>query len=435
MNKQIELVCRDARRMDDPVTRGDRHFFLVNVLDIPKGIPKHPNPRDQNINRGIWKKIVKSLLNDPDGGGEPNAFAVKNKGITMLATSVRRSGPEAGHRYVIEFDGDHNGIADGAHTYELILENQDRIRELNKDAENGDKIEQFVEVRVLTGSRLPDLVSDIAGGLNTGVQVQVASLANLANHFEWIKEAIKNAPYKDEIAFKQFEDGKYAVADILCLLDLFNIDDFPLDEEKYPTRAYDSQNRLLASFVKVVEEKAKDPAAPIHQWEKTTPLLLEILEFADIISSGAVGLYDAMGKKRGAALSFVKANVERKTKGTKVMGEQEYPFTFLGTTGKTQLMRGALMPMLGAFRFLVEQDHNGYYRWKIPFTEVKAMWTELGGSLMEKTRASSEELGYKPDAIGKSRNHWDVLYNTVTAYFLQKEMKLMKERMEKQQAR
>ena len=80
------------------------------------GIPKDPNPRDQNINRAVWKRIAKSLLNDPDGGGQPNAFGVKNKGITILATSVKRAGSEDGNRYVIELDGTAKGIADGAHT-------------------------------------------------------------------------------------------------------------------------------------------------------------------------------------------------------------------------------------------------------------------------------------------------------------------------------
>jgi hypothetical protein len=112
--------------------------------------------------------------------------------------------------------------------------------------------------------------------------------------------------------------------------------------------------------------------------------------------------------------------------------DREYKFTFLGTTGKNALYRGALIPMLGAFRCVVEEDPDtGYYRWKIPFSEVKAMWNELGGVLMEKTQASSEELGRKPDAIGKSQNHWGVLYSTVTAHFLRNEM----EKIQKQLAR
>ena len=426
----VELRCRDARRIDDPVTRGDRHFFVVNVLDIPKDIPTDPNPREQAIDRRIYRRIGKSLINDDEDGGEKNAFFVKNKGITILATSVRKVGPADGHRYILEFEGETNGIVDGAHTYKLILENQDYIRAFNEDA-NDDRIEQYVEVRVLTGPRLPDLVSDIAGGLNTGVQVTPASLANLDHHFNWLKEAIKDAPFKDKIAFKQFEEGEYTVTDILCILDLFNIDDFPIDGDKFPTRAYDSANRLLAAYIQAAEARVKNPDGPPHQWEKTKPLVLEILELCDLISSRGVTLYNERGAKRGGALSWVRGNVQRKTKQGIKSIERNYPFTFLGTTGKAALYRGALMPMLGAFRCVVEEDHDGYYRWKIPFAEIKAMWNELGGVLMERTQASSEALGRKPDAIGKSQNHWSVLYSTVTTHFLRNEM----ERIQKQLAR
>jgi len=429
--QNVVLRCRDARRIDDPVTRGDRHFFVVDVLDIPKDIPTSPNPRDQAIDRGIYKRIGKSLINDDDDGGEKNAFFVKNKGITILATSVRKTGPDDGHRYILEFEGEANGIADGAHTYSLILENQDYIRAFNEGA-NGDKIEQYVEVRVLTGPRLPDLVSDIAGGLNTGIQVQAASLANLAHHFDWLKDAIKDAVFKDKLAFKQFEEGDYTVTDILCILDLFNIDDFPVEGDKFPTRAYDSANRLLASYIPAAEARAKSADAPPHQWMKTKPLVLEILELHDLISSTGVTLYNDRGAKRGGGLSWVRGKVQRKTKDGMAWMDRTYQFTFLGTTGKTALYRGALIPMLGAFRCVVEEDPDtGYYRWKIPFAEVKAMWNELGGLLMEKTQASSEELGRKPDAIGKSRNHWGVLYSTVTAHFLRNEV----ERMQNQLAR
>jgi len=417
--------------MEDPVTRGDRHFLIVNVLDIPKGVPTSPNPRDQDIDRAIYKRIRKSLINEEDGGGEPNAFFVKNKGITILATSIRKIGPADSHRYILEFEGEANGIADGAHTYNLILENQGYIRDFNETAEDDKRIEQYVEVRVLIGPRIPDLVTDIAGGLNTGVQVQPASLANLDGHFEWLKEAIKGAPFEDKIAYKQFQDGEYTVTEILCILDLFNIGDFPVDGDKFPTRAYDSPNRLLASYIPTAERSAKETEAPPHQWEKTKPLVLNMLELHDLVSSSGRDLYNQRGSKRGGALSFVRGKVQRKQKiGPSILVDRTYNFTFAGTTGHYTLYRGALMPMLGAFRCLVEEDlDTGYYRWRIPFSQVKAMWMELGGLLMERTQASSEDLGRKPDAIGKSHNHWSVLYSTVTTHFLRTQMAKMQKQL------
>jgi hypothetical protein len=247
-----------------------------------------------------------------------------------------------------------------------------------------------------------------------------------------LKDAIKDAPFKDKVAFKQFEEGEYTVTDLLCILDLFNIDDFSPEGDKFPTRAYDSANRLLASYISAAEERARKPEGSLHQWEKTTPLVMEILELHDIISSTGVAKYNDRGAKRGGGLAWVRGKVQRKTKEGLVWMDRTYTFTFLGTTGKTALYRGALIPMLGAFRCVIEEDpETGYYRWKIPFAEVKAMWNDLGGVLMERTQASSEELGRKPDAIGKSQNHWGVLYSTVTARFLRNEM----EKIQKQLAR
>lgn len=430
----IQLRARDARRIEDPVTRGDRHFFVVNVLDIPQGIPTNPNPRDQDIDRAIYKRIAKSLLNDEDQGGEKNAFFVKNKGITILATSVRRVGAPDGQRYLLEFDGEANGIADGAHTYKLILEHQHEIQAFNKDAPDDHKIDQYVEVRVLTGPRLSDLFLDIAGGLNTGVQVQPAALANLAHHFDWLKDVLRNSPYEDKIAFKQFEDGEFTVTDVLCILDLFNIIDFPVDGDRYPTRAYDSANRLLSAYIPIAEGCQRDPTLRPHQWEKTAPLVHDILELHDLISSTGAALYNerAPGKRFAGNLSWIKAKVSRRTKEGISQVDREYKFVFLGTTGPKQLYRGALMPMLGAFRCLIEEDPDSvYYRWKVPFRQVKEIWKELGGILMEKTQASSEDLGRKPDALGKSHNHWSVLYSAVATHVLRREV----ERMQRQAAR
>jgi hypothetical protein len=126
----------------------------------------------------------------------------------------------------------------------------------------------------------------------------------------------------------------------------------------------------------------------------------------------------------------VRGKIQRKTKDGLVWMDRTYRFTFMGTSGKHALFRGALMPMLGAFRCLVEEDpETGYYRWKIPFSQVKGIWQELGGLLMERTQASSEDLGRKPDAIGKSHNHWSVLYSTVTTHFLRSQMEKMQKQL------
>src|SRR4051812_49374499 len=82
-NATFKFPVRVARRMPDPTFVGaQRHLFLVRAEDLPQGLPKAPNPRAQRTDRGVYKDVARSLLNEE---GTPNTFHLKNKGITILA--------------------------------------------------------------------------------------------------------------------------------------------------------------------------------------------------------------------------------------------------------------------------------------------------------------------------------------------------------------
>src|SRR3954453_22047452 len=119
----FHLPVRLARRMPDPTFVGaQRHLFTVRADDVPQGLPLAPNPRAQRTDRGVYKDVARSLLNEE---GTPNTFHLKNKGITILA----QDGKELGNStYEVE-SGTEDGIVDGAHTYDIILAGQDRIAE------------------------------------------------------------------------------------------------------------------------------------------------------------------------------------------------------------------------------------------------------------------------------------------------------------------
>src|SRR5690606_24146990 len=87
--------------------------------------------------------------------------------------------------------------------------------------------DQYVKFEILVD--VPeDLITEIAGGLNTAVQVQEMSLANLGERFEWIKEALRGEPYDSAIAYKENEaDKELDVRDIVAYMTLFNIDLYP----------------------------------------------------------------------------------------------------------------------------------------------------------------------------------------------------------------
>ena len=112
-------------------------------------------------------------------------------------------------------------------------------------------------------------------------------------------------------------------------------------------------------------------------------------------------LHNKAGGK-GGKLAFVESRKRGK-----------YEFPFVGKESETRLTRGALLPMLGAFRWMVAEDEDGDFTWKGSFDDVLELWRETGAELMRATQSTSDDLSRQPNLIGKSRNHWATLHSTV----------------------
>lgn len=382
---RFTFPVRFVRRIPDPVfPHCERHVLICAIEDLPAGLPTDPNPRKPRIDRLIWREIKRHLLNEE---GTPNTFHLKNKGITLIAARINKIDDEK----VELFFEPGQGIVDGGHTYVLLLENRQEIEELNASS-NGDspKIAQFIKLEVLTGIA-QDISPEIAGGLNTAVQVQEMSLMELQKEFHWIKDELRREPYAGDIAFREGENAPYDARDIVVFLDLFNVFDFPNDDADHPVRAYTSKAQVLASY------KAKQ-----KQYEKLRPILKDILTLHDIIAIEARDKQNAAGGK-GGKLAFVEA----RKRG-------HFDFTFIGKQSKYRLMGGALFPMLAAFRWMVTiNPKTQAAEWRDGFGAVRALWNKTGPELMRATQGTSDELGRKPYAIGRSRNHWASLHKTV----------------------
>jgi hypothetical protein len=380
-----------ARRIPDPIFTGSsRHVFLCAVEDMPSGLPKGANPREQNIDRGIYRDIMRSLLNEDCS---PNTFHLKNKGITILADEVVKSEDE--EALDVRFSSDEQGIVDGAHTYEIIMRGQSDLADLNAVPDSS-PIRQYVKVEVLTGLD-SGLVTEIAGGLNTAVQVQRMSLADLGDKFEWIKDELNTKDFLRYVAFRQNEVNEFDARDIIRLLDLFNIKEFPNDGTAYPIRAYSSKEGVLKHYLgKDGERDYSDNYVLLR------PLLNEILLLHDTISRYGRDLYNKGGGKRGGRLKFVETSKSKKM----------FKFPFIGEVYESRLSGGALLPMLGAFRAAVKFDSTtGAVSWNGGFSNVLRLWEKTGKDMMEATQETSEELGRNPNAIGKSKKHWAFLHN------------------------
>lgn len=384
-----KLVLRPAfaRRIPDPVFQTApqiiHHIFWVPAHTLVDGISYGPNARRPNTRKHVYKQVDESLMNE---NCLENTFHLKNLGISINASEVTKVAED---KYEITLaDSDFHGVLNGGHTLDLISR---RIRD------GSIPHTQYVKVEVRTG--VPnDWLPEIAGGLNTALQVEDMSLDDLKGAFEWIKVELADEPYFGAIAWSENDKGEYDARDLVSLLTCFHVGMFPNEKSTHPVEAYEKKSKALDVFRKDFDEN--DGA----EFQKLRPILKDILSLHDTIQ-----------------IEFAQAHVKNggKPRLLKIMdkkpedGKQVFHYTFIGKTSKERLQTGALYPILAAFRWMVEEDNDGDYRWRGGMNNVIARWKETAPDLVRKTFERSKELGYNANSIGKSRTHWDTLHQTV----------------------
>jgi hypothetical protein len=386
------LRARLARRMADPnfnKSSGlDHHLLMVNVSDLPRDLPMEANARRPNTNKQVYREVKRSLLNE---NGEPGSFHLKNKGIVIIAEEVSQKAG-TNDQYIITLDRTSQGILDGGHTYQIIMECQDAGL-LPED--------QYVFVQVRTG--VPKAwVPDISRGLNTALQVQDMSLDHLKGLFEWLKETLRPQSYYPIIAWSENDEGRYDARDIIAIMYLMNIDLFP-GSSQHPIAGYEKKSEALKAF-------EQHPAF----FRNARNVLPQMLYLHDLIAMTAAEAYnrgasEAGARGRGRGFKFVKVPTR----------SVDFPFIGPDATSDNVLEDAALYPILAAFRvFLKKKAYNGEYEWVGSFEEVKTAWNRLAYELMKITHETSDDVGRSNNAIGKSRTHWNLIYQRVENYKL-----------------
>jgi len=358
-----------ARRMPDPTFKAngvDRHILFVRVPAFPPGLEERldPNARRPDTDRRVYKE-VKSSLESNDG-----LFHLKNKGITLVARRVEKL-EEDEYALVLE---ENDGILDGGHTAHLIAEAN---RTLGRSLAN-----QYVKMEVLT-SLEPTLISDIAGGLNTSVQVQLMSLQNNRGGFNWLKALSDGKPYASRIAWSENDEGDVDARELIAILSMFDIASYPADPDAtQPVTAYSSKEATLKRYV-------EDPTGI----QRLSPIVGDILELYDHIALHSRSLWND-GRGRFGALKWVR-------QGTRVL-------PFINETVDAVPLPSALLPLVACFRqFITERD--GGLGWDRPFAQIKAEWLEQGLTLLRMTDDACNAAAHNPNKMGKSSAHWSGL--------------------------
>lgn len=400
MGKQVHRIhAFESRKVSHPVFESIKKYWLtVKATEFPSGISAAANAREPvGLNRMVYRDVKASLEGKE---ATPGSFDLMNKGITILALNVRLLDKDE-QVYELTVDDKEGGIVDGAHTAKII-------EKCNADGTTHP--DQYVEVFIRTGVE-DELITDIARGLNTGMQVAPKSIYNIDGVFDWLKAEVKGKPYQEMISWRESDTGDYDVRDLISMLELFNIFDFPNDGGKHPISAYEKWSIPLEKFAKDYEEN-NGKKLQNSKYYRLRPLLNDALALYDHIRHDFRESHNEAGGRAG------KMNiVEEAGKGRKL----DFPFGQLPPSGY-RLTKGAAYPMLAAFRNMVTLDGSGNATWQGGFKAVLRLWSEAMEELVEETYNATKEIGRMPDQLGKNRKHWDNLHMKIQLRLLRAQL-------------
>lgn len=399
------IFAHEMRKITHPVFADVAKYWLtVPAANFPSGISTSVNARDPvGLNRRVYRDVKESLLGE--SSAELGSFDLMNKGITILADEVRLIS-KARNEFEIIIDDEEGGIVDGAHTARIIAE---------ANVNGTIPSEQHVEVYIRTNI-VGSMITNIARGLNTSLQVAPKSIYNIDGVFDWLKQEISDESYSELISWKESDDGEYDVRDLISVLELFNVFDFDNDEPKQPISAYEKWSKVLDNFAKDAEEH-RDGSLDDSKYYKLRLLLKDALVLMDHVRRDFLEIHNQAGGAAGK-LNIVEQAPARK-------GVFDYPFSGLPGT-PYRLTKGATYPILNAFRNFVEIDEDtGEAYWRGGFAKVLKAWKKLGPDLVAETYRATREIGRNPDTIGKNRQHWVSLHKTVRLAVLQDQLKAL----------
>jgi len=370
---------------DDGDTSAAMYVAICDVKDLPNNFPMETNPREQNLNSKVAKRIKESLIN-PDSAN----FHLLNRGLLLSAKKV--SFNNYNQELTVEFaDFEVHGDVDGGHTYRVILENRDLF-------EHG---KQFVKVEILTG--IEAYFQDLAAARNTSTQVKDQSIAELEKRFVLIKEILEEQSYLSRISFKENDEGEIEVGEVVAILNMFNIERYPVkDPKSFPTVSYNS-NKTCIDYYIIAHKNFED--SRLNPYCKMNKIMKDIFKLYDQLEVNIGEYYKR--KNPGGKYGLVKGVIPKRNLTNFKSKYLEKPMDY-------QTAKGYLFPIIGAFRaLLIEID--GHYEWEMdPFMLMEIIGPELVDMTIERGRS----LGYNPNAVGRDIQHWKSVFQTVLIHKL-----------------
>ena len=344
------------------------------------------NPRGQNLNTALSKKVSESLFE------QPLLFVLKNRGLTLMAQNVRYDNRSEVLSFELD-DEESHGLLDGGHTYRIIKE---YLKDYGDDIFNM----PMIRLEIIESDDIVDEERvDIVKARNSSTQVKDDSIANLNNYFDKIKEEVGGEEYADHISYKENDLGEdmtkkpIAISEILSYLKCF---DQQFGRGDQPIIAYSGKGSILKKF-------ANDLPGEREKTECLIPLLKDILKLHDKIYLRLPDWYNSDGGKFGRLTGVIvaesKAESARKRKKTELQ--------FIGEESGYRIPAGYIYPLLAAFRANLKDD--GTVGWKVPPEELlEAVGPKLASFIGERALALKN-----PNQLGKDKSVWQLCYQEV----------------------
>ena len=214
------------------------------------------------------------------------------------------------------------------------------------------------------------------------------------------------------ISWRESDDGEYDVRDLIGVMELFNVFDFPNNESRHPVAAYEKWSIPLEKFAQDFEQHRRNVQQ--SKYHRLRPILIEALRLHDIIRHDFRRIHNDHGGQAGKLKILEEASARRK----------QFEFPFSGSpSSRYRLTKGALYPILAAFRNCVETGRHEQARWIGGFETVTEVWEEAGPELVAETMQAIKDHGSNPDVIGKNRGVWSNMHKTLELRMLRRELK------------
>lgn len=374
MTSTITFKSNSVRTISSPSQKSVTTYFVyVNFRDLPSDLPLDVNPRKPKMNTSVAKALI-AAVQSPD-----TDFDINNRGIVIVAKNFKFNTSDSTVNLDLGNDPLNYGILDGGHTYTAIIEGRVNL---------SDNIDKFVKLEIIVGENLT--VSRIADARNTSASVSDIALYELDDKFDFIKNAVKNEPYADDIAIKDNSKERLQIIELLKLLYSYNIYKFN-DSSEMPTQAYSGKATVFKDIKKDLDNKTNY----YNNLSSLLPDLVRLYDYIELDFKNKYLEYNPSGKFDALR------GIEKKKDGKKPLKT-----LFLENDTDYKVASGYILPVFGAFRVLVQKESQNL-NWRI---DPIQMWNKIGASLIKNTFESSRN---NPQDAGKNASIWSNNYSKV----------------------